>query len=446
MDEDHTILQELNGFVRPNRLECPETHAILTNKLNIDQLKKEGRPEIFVAKRIHKFLKEITDAHGDIPMVGFNSAKFDFKHYEKLSIKFGINPTLGGKIKSLDVLQYAKHLAINNLDTFPFTKVSDETTNHVNQRFCFKFETLAKRFNCYRPQKHEAKDDCLLTMELVHAIESNYDYSLKDFYHDQLNTDAFNAYDQLLIHKKFEFHQNEEKPVTKTSQWVVIGKASNHAYNILNIDDFFWSRPKEMWSLKFMTKQVNVRNSAFIVKRKLIDKDLTDIIDHPDVQTLMNNPKNFYDYFPNSWDIEYVPWKIGVENIPRLYDAIARLQRNFLIFDELLYELADQIKQTSIKRVIQANVLAQLFRRFYINTFPKPDQLEFERMCYSRYISNGMYRDLRLATCPLTELDYIDDYVKRPETSEDDKKNLLSLRKFLTDNFIHTISMLTMMK
>ena len=84
VDENYAVQSELNGIIKPNRLELPTCGAILTNKLSINKLINDGISEFKAAQLVHEFMLTITNQYGTIPLVGFNSANFDFKHYEKL--------------------------------------------------------------------------------------------------------------------------------------------------------------------------------------------------------------------------------------------------------------------------------------------------------------------------------------------------------------------------
>ena len=166
VDERYQITNECNGIIKPNRLECPSTGAILTNKLTISTLLESGQSEYDAAKHIHSFLDTMIQTHGPMPLVGFNSARFDFIHYEKLMLKYGLSPTFFGKLGSSDVLQFAKYCALQKPTLFPFTKRDNNNTPY----YSFKLEDCAKAFNClHTPQTHDAKDDVLLTIELVKA-------------------------------------------------------------------------------------------------------------------------------------------------------------------------------------------------------------------------------------------------------------------------------------
>ena len=111
-------------------IELPACGAIQVNQLSINDCIQHGQPEFEAANTVYDFLQTATNAHGHIPLVGFNSARFDFKHLEKLLLKHGLSPTFYGKISSLDIYQFSRHCAIHYSDTFPFTRKSKWRPNH----------------------------------------------------------------------------------------------------------------------------------------------------------------------------------------------------------------------------------------------------------------------------------------------------------------------------
>ena len=174
--------------------------------------------EFDAANTIYNFMQTHTNDYGTLPLVGFNSARFDFKHFEKLLLKHGLNPTFYGKISSLDIYQYAKYCALHNIDTFPFTQKKQQDTNS----FSFKLEDLAKAFDClHTPQTHDAKDDVLLTIELTKQLESNFPTSLKAFHALQHNTNPF--LDPNVILKEPTFPSSKPPP----PHWLTITNGSS---------------------------------------------------------------------------------------------------------------------------------------------------------------------------------------------------------------------------
>ena len=87
VDEHYQPIKECAGLIKPNRMELPACGAIVVNQLSIQRCLTEGQRECDAAITIHQFLQQCTQDHGHVPLVGFNSARFDFKHVEKLLLK-----------------------------------------------------------------------------------------------------------------------------------------------------------------------------------------------------------------------------------------------------------------------------------------------------------------------------------------------------------------------
>ena len=186
VDATFTPINELS--IKPNRTECPKVGAIQVNQLSIETCINNGLSEFEAANTIYQFLQTTTNDYGAVPLVGFNSARFDFKHLEKLLLKHGLSPTFYGKISSLDVYQFAKFCALSFPKDFPFVPKKQ----HNTYSFSFKLEDLAQAFGCLKtPQTHDAKDDVILTIELTKTLEKTFDTSLKEFQSTQHNTSLF---------------------------------------------------------------------------------------------------------------------------------------------------------------------------------------------------------------------------------------------------------------
>ena len=123
VDEHYQPIKECAGLIKPNRMELPACGAILVNQLSIQRCMNDGQRECDAAITIHQFLQQCTQDHGHVPLVGFNSARFDFKHVEKLLLKHGLSPTFYGKITSLDIYQYSKYCALTEPDKFPLSNI-----------------------------------------------------------------------------------------------------------------------------------------------------------------------------------------------------------------------------------------------------------------------------------------------------------------------------------
>ena len=99
-------LDTLTGTIKLNKTQCPEVGAILTNKININDLQKKGQPEYEAAEQVFNFISTIIASYGQITLVGFNSNNFDLGFLRNLLVRYGFNPYFSGKLKNLDILHW----------------------------------------------------------------------------------------------------------------------------------------------------------------------------------------------------------------------------------------------------------------------------------------------------------------------------------------------------
>ncbi|MEK9726999.1 MAG: hypothetical protein VW397_02705 [Candidatus Margulisiibacteriota bacterium] len=430
VDNQFNPIQELSGLIKPNRLECPRAMAIKVNQLSINKCITQGESEFDAANTIYNFMQTHTNDYGALPLVGFNSARFDFKHFEKLLLKHGLNPTFYGKISSLDIYQYAKYCALHNTDTFPFTQKKQQDTNS----FSFKLEDLAKAFDClHTPQTHDAKEDVLLTIELTKQLERNFPTSLKDFHALQHNTTPFLDPNVILKEPYFPFEQTATTPLVDYNEWLVIGKASKTTFILLDINAY-QTQPKETFLdyAKF-TRYFNTRANALIASQHT--NPTPAILDDPNVTKIADNALQYFKLFPVDWDIEYRPWAMGFESITILRNFIEKLTQNPNEYDDIINEWRD-LKNITPNRKNELNFMITLFNRYYLNHHPNPKKEHLEKYLNKRYKTGEMYRNPIDFSSPETEKNTIDFFLPHT-TSETEKKILIELKDF-TKSFIQT--------
>ena len=434
VDDRYQIINELNGTIKPNRLECPSVGAILTNKLSISTLLNSGKTEYEAAQSIYKFLESTTQTYGPIPLVGFNSARFDFKHYEKLLLKYGFSPTFYGKIGSLDVLQFARYCALQKPSVFPFTKSNNNGTPY----YSFKLEDLAKSFNCLAtPQTHDAKDDVLLTIELVKAMETELNITLERFFNTQKSTTLLNSSNKLLIESYFSYEQPSDTPTINTNEWFVIGKASKTTYLLLNKTKFLDTPPTSFDDYGPLTKYLNTRSNAFICTDQTADQSFIDQVNgDPHIKKIQENAIRYFTLFPVDWDIEYRPWGMGFENIDRLRDSIESLNTDFNQYSTIIKDLL-AYRTSKPKKTDEINMMIQCFNRFYLNYHPNPNPKHIYKYIEPRYITHTMYRTINDAINPINELAFINSHLNNPSTDHNDHQLLTDLATYTT-SFIET--------
>ena len=177
-DQQFKPLDELNGLIRLNRLQVPEAGAILTNRINIDMLQEKGDTEYSAAHKIHSFLFNCINRFKTCTLVGFNSNQFDLNFLRNTLIRYGINPYYGGKLHNLDVLHFVQYVAFHHAERFPWVRTQSDTSSY----YSFKLEDLASEFGLLQEaQSHDAREDVLLTIKLVQAIEHFFNTKFRSF-------------------------------------------------------------------------------------------------------------------------------------------------------------------------------------------------------------------------------------------------------------------------
>lgn len=430
-DENYQTILELNGLIKPNRTELPSVGAILTNKLNIDHLMENGSTEFDAATNIYQFLESATNEYGAIPLVGFNSARFDFKHFEKLLLKYGLSPTFYGKLGSLDILQFARYCAVSAPNSFPFTKKERDNTPY----YSFKLEDLSAAFDCLdAPQTHDARDDVLLTIELLKKLEANCDQSLQTFQKQQKNTSNFELNSTILIESSLAFEQISDTPTIKNTRWLVIGKAAKTTFILVNLDAYEESSKDDFNDYQLLTRYLNLRTTFFHCTdtEPLTD---TSILADQHIKRISMSALQYFKLFPVDWDIEYRPWAMGFNNINTLRSSILKLADDPSSYQTIIKELIAYRNQDSKQEEI--NMMIQLFNRFYLNYHPNPKHLN--RYLHPRYIKKTLYRNSEDAICPMIQAKELANLINVDETSDLDKENLIALQNY-QKSFMNHIS------
>ena len=397
-DEDYRIIYEKNGIIKPNRLELPSMGAILTNKLNINDLITSGQTEFDAATDIYNTIESWVNEYGAIQLVGFNSARFDFKHFEKLLLKYGLSPTFFGKVSSLDVLQFARACALQDPNNFPFTLKESETASY----YSFKLEDLASAFNCLdAPQTHDARDDVLLTIELLKKLEQTCNLSLQSFQKTQHKTDHFTQ-SNVLVETSFSYQQLNEKPSIKNTEWLMIGKASKSTVILLDINAYKQQKPTEFEGYQPITRYLNTRTTFFNPTNSYpLPTEYAEILIDPNVKKITENAIRYFKLFPVNWDIEYRPWAMGFDNISYLRQAIFKLKEAPNSYNKIIKELVDYRNNSSKKD--EANMMIQLFNRYYLNYHPNPPTKHLQKYLFPRYVQKTLYRNPDDAVCPTAQ-------------------------------------------
>ena len=431
VDERFNSIKECEGLIQPNRLELPACGAIQVNKLSINQCITDGLTEFEAANKIYTFLQGCTNDHGHVPLVGFNSARFDFKHIEKLLLKHGLSPTFYGKISSLDIYQFSKYCALNHTETFPFIRKKRQETD----TFSFRLEDLANAFECLKEaQTHDAKDDVLLTIELTKQLESKFEISLKSFYTMQHDVQAFNTSNHYLKEPVFQFEQPSDTPIIHYNEWLVIGKASKSTFILLDINAYEREPKNNFNDYSTITKYVNTRANAILCSTHQQTEQHKAILKDPNIQKIADNALQYFKLFPVDWDIEYRPWAMGFEFIQTLRGYIERLQTNPEAYQAIISEWK-QLKKITPNRAQELNFMITLFNRFYLNHHPDPNPVHIQKYIEPRYVTGSMHRNIMDQISPETEKNTIEFHLTSAEPGSREHTVLSELNEY-TKQFI----------
>ena len=425
VDATFTPINELSGFIKPNRTECPKVGAIQVNKLSIETCINDGLSEFEAANTIYQFLQTTTNDYGAVPLVGFNSARFDFKHLEKLLLKHGLSPTFYGKISSLDVYQFAKFCALSFPKDFPFVPKKQ----HNTYSFSFKLEDLAQAFDCLKtPQTHDAKDDVILTIELTKTLEKTFDTSLKEFQSTQHNTSLFFEQNHFLKEPYFPFEQKSITPIVNYNEWLVIGQASKTTFILLDLNAYNNHEKTAFNDYSSFTRYFNTRANALVASKHPFDDNNT-ILSDPNIQKIRENALQYFKLFPVDWDIEYRPWAMGFDNIPLLRRFIETLSKDPNSYKQLINEWKE-IKKSKPEKSLELNFMIQLFNRFYLNHHPSPELDHMQKYISPRYKTGKLFRNPTDFVTVETELNTLDFYLTNTQSTTE-KTILNELKNYI---------------
>lgn len=184
VDAEFEIVDELTGLIQISRLQLPSAGAILANKTDVIAHQKIAIDTEQVAmKRIVDFFEKIISGNGGrkLPVVGYNSSRFDVPYLRTSLIRNGLNPYFGGKIVNKDLLFCARKLAISAPGfprAVPATPRRDDGEPRISlslENLCHQFELLSGK------QSHESRDDVVLTIRLAQIFMDRYQMDCRSY-------------------------------------------------------------------------------------------------------------------------------------------------------------------------------------------------------------------------------------------------------------------------
>lgn len=182
VDRNFEVVSELTGTIRCSRLQLPRAGAILANRINILKHQQEAQSsEPQAMRQIFEYLQGVIDQVGArIPLVGFNSARFDLPFLRTSLMRNGLSPYFFGKINPKDLLFVARKLAATHPD-FPRIPALDAEGLNTG-RMSLRLESLTKHFGLLKgKQTHYSRDDVLLTIDLAKYLYKNFNLDVRTY-------------------------------------------------------------------------------------------------------------------------------------------------------------------------------------------------------------------------------------------------------------------------
>lgn len=382
----------LTGKTKLNRTQLPDIDAILTNKIDIDDLQKNGETEFETAEKIYGFLAKHTSAPSPVILAGFNSNQFDIGFLRNLLIKYGLNPYFGGRLINKDVMHFAQFAAFQNTEEFPWVLHRDEKSSY----YSFKLQDLAQSFGILSgTQSHDAKEDVELTIMLTSILEQMSGQIFTEFQACQFSF-KYDIPDQAIIRQKtrdFVGPDDDPKKFTYT-YWkkVLTGKKEIVALNVNKADEkmnegTFETSEDKLSCLKYVNP-----NKQFFIGEPTTSEERASF--EAVIHTTNNDPffnslslSAYFELIKKDWDIEYQIHAMGFERIDTLRALITHLKSDFSSYETLL-------KQTwEARKNEKDRYLVQLFNRAYLTLHPNPNPDYLKKYLIPRYVEGTMLRN-----------------------------------------------------
>jgi hypothetical protein len=434
-DKSLTQLEELNGLIRLNRLQVPEKGAILTNRINISMLQEKGDTEYEAANKIHTFLSKCVQTYKKCTLVGFNSNQFDLSFLRNTLIRYGINPYYGGKLQNLDILHFAQHVAFQNTEKFPWIKTDSKKSSY----YSFKLEDIASEFGLLQEaQSHDAREDVLLTIRVVQAMEHFFNVKFSNFSPIHYPSDVFyQGRFEVAKQKTRHFVPLGESPDKYTSTyWLKLAdiKKAKLVINLSKLKEL--TLEKETLSTEdklSVLKYVNPNKHFFVLEPLQTGEwdtlsSLESLIAEDSFfMSLQKDPGSYFSLLEKTWDIDYQIHELGFERIDALKHYTQKLFKAPDSYPQLLKTLLDNRSDK------KDNYLIQLFNRAYLNYHPNPNPDYIFRYVKPRYIDGTMLRNSEDFEPLLKQIEEITIQLENDEGSLEDQVLLKSLLNYMND-------------
>lgn len=179
VDENLEVIETFYEKVRVSRTQLPEIEALLANRIKILDHQKEAKlTEFDACKAIMNFFDKVTRSvkSGSIPLIGFNSNKFDFEFLRTTLYRNGFIPPTK-RLIFRDLLHLSRKLGIENSSFAENTRKFGE-----EGKVSFKLQSITKSLGLLKDdQTHDSKDDVLLTISLAKYLKNKFGKDIRNY-------------------------------------------------------------------------------------------------------------------------------------------------------------------------------------------------------------------------------------------------------------------------
>jgi hypothetical protein len=394
VNDQYDVIDELTGIIAVNRTQLPDIDAILTNKLNIDDLNSHGKSDYETAGLIYHFLDTLIRKYGNCTLAGFNSNRFDLTFLRNLLIGYGYNPYFKGKLHNKDVLHFAQFLAFQYPEQFPWVRTEKEDTSY----YSFKLEDLTTALGLLKDaQTHNARDDVILTIQLVQTLEKQCTASFISFEPTQwIHDPMFQGTLEVGKQKVRHYAKGDDSLHKFTYRYLVKVGMLGKAYLVIDLSHYEQFQGQEGCtdSDKLACVRYINPNKAFFIFEPLLEEErlfytplAESLLEDPYFQDFQKTPALYFERAKKDWDILYQIHEMGFERIDILRGYIQRLIDDPDTYDTSLKQLL------SSQKSVKDRYLLTLFNRAYLNHHPSPNPAYLEKYMKPRYETGTMLRD-----------------------------------------------------
>ncbi|MCB0336507.1 MAG: hypothetical protein KDD62_09375, partial [Bdellovibrionales bacterium] len=183
IDDQWQEISKFCGEIQISPLELPHPGAILANRIDvIDHQKRAKLSEAPAMREIAQYLTEAAaSSKKPIPLIGYNSTRFDIPFLRTSMIRNGVNPYIRN-IENKDLLHLVRYLSVSN-PHFPRECAGDDS------RLSLRLETITHAFKLLAgAQTHNSLDDVYLTIKLAQYLAEKFHGDIRHFHAYQAPT------------------------------------------------------------------------------------------------------------------------------------------------------------------------------------------------------------------------------------------------------------------